>query len=251
MNGALLKSPEEIVMMREGGKRLARILFELKKIIQTKKTNGIELEKKAEELAAKYSGKPSFKGYRGYPASLCVSLNSEVVHGIPREEIFKEGDLVKLDFGFWYKGFCTDSAVTCPVGEIFREDDRLIRVTQEALMSGIKALKVGQPLGEYSATVQSKVEANGFSVVRDLVGHGVGRLVHEAPAIPNFGAAGSGPKLEIGMTLALEPMVNLGGFEVKFERNGWGVKTADGLNSAHFEHTVAVTEEGVNILTKE
>jgi len=251
MSKTILKTEEEMALMAEGGKRLASVLSSLSDIVQKKKTNGLELAKKAEELALKLDGRPSFKGYQGYPASVCVSINDEVVHGIPNETPFKEGDLVKLDFGLWYKGLCTDAAITCPVGHISPEDQRLLNVTRDALVKGIDVSSPGNRIGDIGATIEQYVLDAGFQVVRELVGHGVGKEIHEGPQIPNYARAGEGKILEEGMTLALEPMVNVGGWKVIFESDGWTVRTADGKNSAHFEHTIALTSKGVKILTKE
>lgn len=245
----ILKTPGEIAIMREGGKRLAKILQEL--VLQTRAgVTQKELNKLAEKLVYKFGGKPSFLNYKNYPASLCVSVNNEVVHGLPTNRKFREGDIVSLDFGIWYKGLCTDMAVTCGVGKISPQAERLILTTKKALEIGEVEVKPGNYIGDISFAIQNYVEKQGFSVVRDLVGHGVGKKVHEDPKIPNFGKKGKGIKLKKGMTLALEPMVNMGTWKVKLLADGWTFVTADGKLSAHFEHTVAVTEKGCEVLTK-
>lgn len=244
-----IKTKKEIELMRQGGKILAKILNELEK--ETKPgTNTHDLNELAENLAKKFGAKPSFKGYRNYPASLCVSINSEVVHGLPKKRILKEGDIVGLDFGLFYQGYYTDMAKTVPVGKISSLAQKLIFVTKKALDLGIAQVKPGNHIGDISFAIQSYVEANGFSVVRDLVGHGVGKKIHEPPQVPNFGEKGTGVKLEEGMTLAIEPMVNAGSYKVKLLSDGWTFVTCDGSLSCHFEHTVAVTKTGFEILTK-
>lgn len=237
--------------MAKGGKILASILRKLEIEIKKKKTNGLKLEIIADDLAKKAGGTPSFKNYQGYPASLCVSINCEVVHGIPNDIYFKEGDLVKIDFGLWYRGLCTDAAITCPVGKVSRENLKLIETTKESLKVGISQAKVKNHIGDIGAAIEKFVLMNRFSVVKDLVGHGVGKKVHEPPQIPNFGKPGSGDIMKEGMTLAIEPMVNAGSFRITFGNDGWTVKTADLKNSAHFEHTIAITSDGPLILTKE
>jgi len=244
-----IKTEKEIEIMRQGGKILAKILDELEKKIKPG-TNTFFLNEFAENLAARFGAKPSFKGYKNYPASLCVSVNSEVVHGLPKQKILKEGDIVGLDFGLFYKGYYTDMAKTVGVGKISSLAKRLIFVTKKALDLGIAQVRPGNHVGDISFAIQNYVESNGFSVVRDLVGHGVGRKVHEPPQVPNFGEKGKGIKLEKGMTLAIEPMVNAGKPEVRLLPDGWTFVTCDGSLSCHFEHTVAVTNDGNEILTK-
>jgi len=194
--------------------------------------------------------KPAFKGYRGYPFSLCTSINGEVVHGMPSDRALKAGDIISLDFGIYHKGYYGDSAITVPVGEVSSVAQALIGTTEEALYRGIKEMRAGNRLGDISAAVQECVEAAGFSVVRDFVGHGIGRSLHEEPQIPNFGVRGRGVKLEVGMVFAIEPMVNEGTYKVKVLDDGWTVVTADGKLSAHFEHSVAIAEDGPVILSK-
>lgn len=245
----IFKTPQEIAVMREGGRRLAKILQEL--VLRTKPgVKEKELNKLAERLAIKYGGKPSFLNYKNYPASLCISVNNEVVHGLPVDKRLEEGDIVGLDFGFWYKDLCTDMAVTCSVGRISQEAKRLMLTTKKALEIGEVQTKPGNYIGDISFAIQDYVEKQGFSVVRELVGHGVGRKVHEDPRVPNFGKKGEGIKLKAGMTLAIEPMVNIGTWKVKLLPDGWTFITADGKLSAHFEHTVAVTDDGCEVLTR-
>ncbi|MBO8126502.1 MAG: type I methionyl aminopeptidase [Firmicutes bacterium] len=245
----VLKSERELAKMREAGALTAKVLQEVAAMVKPGvKTR--ELDRKAEELVARYGVKAAFKGYRGYPASICVSVNEEVVHGIPGDRVLQEGDIVSLDFGVIYEGFYGDSAVTVPVGEISSEAQKLLKVTKEALEKGISQAQIGNRLSDISHAVQTHVEENGFAVVREYVGHGIGREMHEAPPVPNFGLPNRGPRLKVGMTLAIEPMVNVCTWEVKSLADGWTVVTKDGSLSAHFEHTVAITEDGPEILTK-
>jgi methionyl aminopeptidase len=249
LNMIILKTPGEIAIMREGGKRLAVILQKLSDAVKSN-VRQKELDKLAVSFCAKFGGKPSFLNYKNYPASLCVSVNNEVVHGLPNDRKFKEGDIVGLDFGFWYKGLCTDMAVTIGVGKISKEAEKLILTTKKALEIAENEIKPKKHIGDISFVVQRYVESNKFSVVRDLVGHGVGKKVHEDPKVPNFGKKGEGIKLKKGMTLAIEPMVNAGSWQVKILSDGWTFVTADGKLSAHFENTIAVTEDGCEVLTK-
>ena len=244
-----IKTPEEIEKMREGGEILAQIL---KKVAENVRpgTSTKYLDKLATKLIYQNNAKPSFKGYEGYPNALCISVNEEVVHGIPSSRILKEGDIIGLDLGIVYKGMYTDHAVTVPAGGVSKKAQKLINVTKEALEQGIKQVKVDGYIGDVSWAIQKFVEENGFSVVRDLIGHGVGKKVQEEPEIPNFGQAGQGAKLEKGMTLAIEPMVNIGDWKVKILSDGWTVVTADGSLSAHFEHTIVVVKNGAEVLTK-
>jgi len=245
----ILKSRQEIEKMRKSNALVAAILEELaKKIRPGVKT--IELDRLSEQMALKRGARPAFKGYRGYPYSLCTSVNSEVVHGMPSERELKEGDIVSLDFGVLHDGYYGDAAVTVPVGEISPAARRLLRVTEEALYRGISAVRAGNRIGDISAAIQGHVEAAGFSVVRDLVGHGIGKSLHEDPQVPNYGSSGRGIELKPGMVFAIEPMVNEGTYRVDVLRDGWTVVTADGKLSAHFEHSVAVTENGPVILSR-
>lgn len=254
-----IKTNEEIALMREGGKILAKILNELAACVKPGITTG-SLDKQTEKLVAKYGVVASFKNYKpafadedvkddGYPASVCVSVNEEVVHGIPGKRLLHEGDIVALDMGVRHKGCFTDAAITVPVGRVSPEAEKLIRVTKECLERGIAMVKHGAALGDIGFAVQSHAEKNGFSVVRDLIGHGVGRYVHEDPQVPNYGKPGHGMKLQKGMTIAIEPMINVGSFKVGMSPNHWTFVTRDGRYSAHFEHTVAVMENGCEILT--
>ncbi len=235
--------------MRKSNALVAAILEELGKKIRPG-VRTIELDRLSEAMALKKGARPAFKGYRGYPYSLCTSVNSEVVHGMPSERELQEGDIVSLDFGILRDGYYGDAAVTVPVGEISPEARRLLRVTEEALYRGISAARAGNRIGDISAAIQGHVEAAGFSVVRDLVGHGIGKSLHEDPQVPNYGSSGRGIELKPGMVFAIEPMVNEGTYRVDVLRDGWTVVTADGKLSAHFEHSVAITENGPVILSR-
>lgn len=243
------KSEREIDIMREGGHILAHIVDKIGEKIKPGIT-GIYVDRLAEGEILKANGKPAFKGYRGYPATICFSVNDVVVHGIPDSKPLEDGQIVGVDLGILYKGFYTDIAKTFKVGEPLKRVGRLLNVTKSALSAGINACFEGNRIGDISSAIQKTVESNGYSVVRDLVGHGIGRKIHEAPEIPNYGEPGTGPKIEAGMTLALEPMVNEGRFGVRIDDDQWTVRTADGKLSAHFEHTVAVTKDSPIILTK-
>lgn len=245
----ILKSRQEIEKMRKSNVLVAAILEELKKKIRPG-VKTIELDRLSEEMALKRGARPAFKGYRGYPYSLCTSVNSEVVHGMPSERELKEGDIVSLDFGILNDGYYGDAAVTVPVGEIAPAAKRLLRVTEEALHRGIAEVRAGNRIGDISAAIQGHAEAAGFSVVRDLVGHGIGKNLHEDPQVPNYGSSGRGIELKAGMVFAIEPMVNEGTYRVDILRDGWTVVTADGKLSAHFEHSVAITENGPVILSR-
>jgi len=245
----ILKSRQEIEKMRKSNVLVAAILEELKKKIRPG-VKTIELDRLSEEMALKKGARPAFKGYRGYPYSLCTSVNSEVVHGMPSERELKEGDIVSLDFGILNDGYYGDAAVTVPVGEITPAAKRVLRVTEEALYRGIAEVRAGNRIGDVSAAIQGHAEAAGFSVVRDLVGHGIGKNLHEDPPVPNYGTSGRGIELKPGMVFAIEPMVNEGTYRVDILRDGWTVVTADGKLSAHFEHSVAITENGPVILSR-
>lgn len=246
--GIIMKSPQEIAIMREAGRIVAAIIDVLTKEVRPGVTTG-ELDETAVYEFKKRGAIASFKGYRGFPSSICTSVNEEVVHGIPGNRVLKEGDIISLDIGAFSNGFHADAAVTLPVGRINQKVRELIEVTREALMAGIAAAKSGGRLGDVSAAIQSHVEAHNFSVVREYVGHGIGRDLHEDPHVPNFGVAGEGPLLKKGMTLALEPMVNVGSWQTRVTDNKWTVVTADGKLSAHFEHTIAITDGVPEILT--
>ncbi len=208
------------------------------------------IDRKVKEFIVSHGAKPSFLGLYGFPASACISVNEEVIHGIPSDDrVLKYGDIVSVDVGAFYKGYHGDCAATFVVGDTDEESKRLIEVTQQSFFEGIKFAQEGNRVGDISAAVQSYVEKNGFSVVRDFVGHGVGKDLHENPDVPNYGNPGRGPKLQVGMTIAVEPMVNVGTWRVKTLSNDWTVVTLDGKRSAHYENTIAITENGVEILT--
>ncbi len=246
----VLKSPQEIDLMAEAGEVVVRTHELLREHIRPGVTTA-ELDAIADEFIRSRGGSPTFKGYRGYPASICVSPNDMIVHGIPGPYELREGDVVSVDVGVTLGGFVADSAWTFPVGEISDEAERLLQACEAALEAGIEQARVGNRVGDISAAVQQVVESSGFAVVRALVGHGVGRKMHEEPQIPNYGEPGSGPLLQKGMTLAIEPMINAGSPEIVMAEDEWSILTADASLSAHFEHTVAVTEEGPRILTAE
>lgn len=244
-----IKSPAEIAIMREGGQKLAAILAVLIKKTQI----GIstkEIDNLAEKMIIDAGGVPSFKGYDGFPASICASINEEVVHGIPSEIILKEGDIFSIDIGMFYKGFHTDMAATIALGKVSFEARRLICATKKALKYGIKKARVGNTFGDIGNTIQRYIEDQGFSVIRDLCGHGIGRDLHEDPPILNFGRRHTGPLIKSGMTFCIEPMVAAGGWEIKRAKNGQTYITRDKSLSAHFEHTIAVTDRGAQILTQ-
>ena len=244
----IIKSPREIEHLKRSNAIVAEVFQELKTLVEPGITTN-ELDQITEKIIFSRGAIPAFKGYRGYPASVCISINEEVVHGIPSQRRLKEGDIVSLDVGVNLNGYFGDGAITLPIGEVDREARRLVEVTEKALSIGIERAKVGNRLFDISYAIQSWVEGQGFSVVRDFVGHGIGRDLHEEPQIPNFGSPHQGPRLEKGMVFALEPMVNEGTYEVKILSDGWTVVTVDGKRSAHFEHTIAITEKGTEILS--
>ncbi len=244
----ICKSPAEIERLRRSGRMVRGLLEELRERVHPG-VSTLDLEKYIERRIAQLGARPAFKGYRGYPCCLCASVNSEVIHGIPSERCLEKGDILSLDMGVVVEGYYGDSAITVPVGEISESTQRLLRVTQESLQFAIDQARLGNRLGDICATVQRHVEENGYSVVREFVGHGIGRQLHEEPQIPNFGQAGHGPVLKPGMVLAIEPMVNAGGPAVRVLADNWTAVTADGTLSAHFEHMVAVTRNGPDILT--
>jgi methionyl aminopeptidase len=245
----ILKLPDEIEKLRTSNLIVAEILSELRDRVRPGVTTG-ELNTFCEELSRKKRVKPAFKGYRGYPFALCTSVNGEVVHGMPSERPLVSGDILSLDFGVNYKGYYGDAAITVPVGAVSDEAKRLLKVTEAGLRDAILQVRAGNRLGDVSSAVQQQVESAGFSVVRDFVGHGIGRSLHEDPQIPNYGVRGRGIELKPGMVLAIEPMVNEGSYEVQILPDGWTVVTKDGKLSAHFEHSVAVTENGPDILSR-
>lgn len=244
----IFKSEREIQHMREAGRIVALALRAVREAVAPGVTTK-DLDEVAREVITSHGAIPSFKGYHGYPGNICASVNEEVVHGIPGSRKLQEGDIVSVDCGATYNGFVGDSAVTIPVGKIDPVSEQLLRVTEESLYKGIAAAIVGNRLSDISHAVQVHVEAVGFSVVRDYVGHGIGRNMHEDPQIPNFGPPGHGPLLKPGMVLAIEPMVNVGTYKVRTLKDGWTVLTADGKRSAHFEHTIAITPDGPKLLT--
>ncbi|MBM2826115.1 MAG: map [Dehalococcoidia bacterium] len=246
--GIIIKSDREIAVMREAGRLLAEVVA----VLVEKARPGITT-KELDEIAAKeikaHKATPSFLGYKDYPAHICVSINDEIVHGIPGPRVMKDGDIVSIDAGLIYKGFQSDHAVTIGLGEISPEGKRLIDTAKQALIVGISKAKAGGRIGDISAAIQGYVEPRGFSVVREYVGHGIGRDLHEDPQIPNYGPAGVGPVLRRGMAIAIEPMVNMGGWRTRVGSDHWTVFTLDGSLAAHFEHTIAITDEGTEVLT--
>ncbi|HZO98913.1 MAG TPA: type I methionyl aminopeptidase [Terriglobia bacterium] len=245
----ICKSPAEIEKLRRSGRVVREVLEELRSRVRPGTTT-LDLERFVDRRLEQLKVRPAFKGYRGYPCCLCASVNEEVIHGIPSDRRLNEGDIVSLDLGVIVDGYYGDSAITQPVGEISEETRKLLRVTEESLELAIEKVRLGRRLGDISATVQQHVEKNGFSVVREFVGHGIGRELHEEPQIPNFGHEGHGPVLKEGMVFAIEPMVNSGGPEVRVLEDHWTAVTVDGRNSAHFEHMVAVTRNGPDVLTR-
>ena len=246
----ICKSPAEIEKLRNSGRLVREILEEMRRRVQPGVTT-LDLERFAEKRLRQLGVAPAFKGYRGYPCCLCASVNEEIVHGIPSgRRVLKAGDIVSLDLGIVLKGYYGDSALTVPVGEISEPLKKLLRVTEESLELAIQHVRAGNRLGDISAAVQQHAERNGFSVVREFVGHGIGREMHEEPQIPNFGKPGHGPLLKPGMVLAIEPMVTEGGNAVRVLDDHWTAVTADGGYSAHFEHMVAVTSNGPDVLTR-
>lgn len=246
----ILKTDREIEKIRKSCVIVMEILQEIKKQVKPG-VRAMDLEELAESLLKKKNATPAFKGYKGYPYCLCTSLNNEVVHGMPlKEKILKEGDILSIDFGAFHDGYYGDAAITVPVGKISDDAQRLIRVTEESLFKGIENAKIGNRIGDISSAIQEHVELNGFSVVRDFVGHGIGRELHEDPQIPNFGRRGTGVEIAAGMVLAIEPMTNAGSYEVKVLDDGWTVVTKDNSISAHFEHCIAVTNNNTILLSK-
>ncbi|MBL4658476.1 MAG: type I methionyl aminopeptidase [Flavobacteriales bacterium] len=242
------KTQEEIELLRQSNMLVARTHGEVAKMIQAGVTTKA-LDKMAEEFILDNGGKPGFKGYNGYPSTLCISTNDQVVHGMPGDTVLEDGDLVSVDCGVLMSGFYGDSAYTYSVGEMSTIALELMKVTEECLYKGVEEAVVGNRVGDIGYVIQKHAEANGFSVVRDLVGHGVGRNLHEKPEVPNYGKRGTGAKLKEGMVIAIEPMINAGEYTVKGLEDGWTIVTTDGSLSAHYEHTVAITAAGVDILS--
>lgn len=245
-----LKTPREIERMKPASRIVAEILLELREVVRDGITTA-EIDRLAEEKTLKRNAKPAFKGYRGFPASICISINHEVVHGIPSpKRIVRSGDVVGLDFGVIFDGFFGDSAVTVPVGEITPEVQNLLRITEQALYKAIEAAVPGNFLSDVSAAIQTLADEHHFGIVREFCGHGIGRALHEDPPVLNYVQSGKGPKVKPGLVIAIEPMINLGSEKVKVLEDGWTVVTLDGRPSAHFEHTIAVTPDGPEILTR-
>ena len=245
-----LKSPQDLKRMRQSGRLAAEVLLRLEDLIRPGMTTG-ELDRVAYDTIVKAKAKPAFLGYHGFPGTICASVNEEVVHGIPSDgRELVEGDIISVDVGVVYKGFYGDNARTYAVGAISPECLELMKVTHESLVVGVGQLRAGSPLGAASDAIQRHVESHGFSVVRQFVGHGIGKALHEEPQVPNFGRPTEGPMLKPGMVLAVEPMVNAGTHEVETLEDGWGVVTRDGKPSAHFEYTVAILSDGVEVLTE-
>lgn len=244
-----IKTADEIEKMRLGGKIAAAVLTRLEKIAEPGITVW-ELDALAEEMIIKAGAKPSFKGFKGYPTATCISINEEIVHGIPSDRVLKKGDIIGIDVGVEYEGYHTDTAITIGLEPISTEAQRLIEVTRESLEKGLAKIKAGAYLGDAQSVIQDTIEDQGFGVIRDLTGHGVGRELQEAPSIPNYGKPGSGLLLEEGMTLAIEPMVSVGDWHIDVLEDGWTIVTADKSLAAHFEHTIVVTKNGCEILTK-
>jgi len=244
-----IKTPEEIQIMRESGRILAYAVKELEKMAKPGTTT-LELDRAAEALILSKGGKPGFKNYDGFPYSLCASVNETVVHGYPSNYVLKNGDIIGLDLGVVYKGYNSDMAVTIPIGEVSFEAKRLINVTKKSLRLGIKKAKVGNTIGDIGNTIQRFIEDQGFGVVRELCGHGIGKKLHEDPKIPNYGKRGGGEKLAEGMVICIEPMVTAGDYTLRKADDGYGYATRDSSLSAHFEHTIAITKKGPVILTE-
>ncbi|MGC8784579.1 MAG: type I methionyl aminopeptidase [Armatimonadota bacterium] len=247
----VIKSPAEIEKIRAAGRLLARILRTLSESITPGVTTTADLDALAAILVKEAGGRAAFKGYMGYPAHICTSVNQQVVHGLPSNRVLMSGDILSIDMGVELDGYYADAAITVPIGEITPEARRLLDITRQALYVGIDQAQVGKRIGDIASAIQKFVERHGYSVVRELVGHGVGRKIHEDPPVPNYGKPGSGPVLREGMTLAIEPMVNQGKPQVNCLSDKWTIVTEDGKLSAHFEHTVAITRKGPLILTVE
>lgn len=245
----ILKTARELAYMRDAGRIVAETLEEMRKAVAPGVSTG-ELDTKAEDYIRSKGARPAFKGYQGFPATICASINEQVVHGIPGIRQLQTGDIISIDVGAIVNDYHGDAAITLPVGEVDEELKRLMEVTRKSLEIGIDKSRVGNRLYDISHAVQQYVESNGFSVVRQFVGHGIGKKMHEEPQIPNFGPAGRGPRLQEGMTFAIEPMVNAGTWEVETKEDQWTVVTKDLKPSAHFEHTIAITENGPEILTR-
>jgi len=245
----ILKSQAEIERMARAGRIVAEVLLKLKESVSPGITTN-DLDRIAEEEIRRQGAIPTFIGYHGFPKSLCTSINDEIVHGIPGNRVLNEGDIIGIDCGVTFDGFVGDSAISLPVGKVSAEAQKLMDVTRESLDKAIEQVVDGNRLGDIGHAVQSHAESFGYSVVRDYVGHGIGRAMHEDPQVPNFGKPGTGLRIKAGMVFAIEPMVNIGGYDAKVLEDGWTVVTKDGSLSAHFEHTIACTEKGPRVLTK-
>ncbi len=246
----VLKSRHEIELMRQAGRIVGMVLAEMQNVVRPGITTK-ELDTIAERIIVSAGAKPAFKGYAGFPATICASINEEIVHGIPsRKRVLKEGDIISVDVGSIYKGWYGDAAITLPVGEISEEARRLLEVTRASLEAAISKAVPGNHLGDVSAAVQQYVESHGYSVIREYTGHGIGRELHEEPQVLNYGTPGTGVRLRPGMTMAIEPMVSAGSYKTRVLSDGWTVVTRDGSLTAHFEHTIAITDNGTEILTK-
>ncbi|KKP42085.1 MAG: Methionine aminopeptidase [Parcubacteria group bacterium GW2011_GWA2_33_14] len=244
----LIKTSEEIKIIAEGGKILATVLSQLEKMVKPGITT-LDLDRAAEALILMHKAKPAFKGYEKFPYSLCTSVNEDIVHGFPSNRVLKEGDIIGLDLGVLYKGYNSDMAVTVPVGKVSFEAARLIMVTKKALKRGIKKVRAGNTTGDIGNTIQRYIEDQGYGVVRELCGHGIGKEIHEDPHIPNYGQRHKGVKLQEGMVICIEPMVTIGSYQIKKSKDSYGYATKDGSLSAHFEYTIAVTKSGAKVLT--
>ncbi len=247
-NVIILKTDEEIEFMREANRLVGKTLGELSRHIKPGVTT-LQLDKIAEEFIRDHQAIPTFLGYGGFPNSICTSVNENVVHGIPNNVPLKEGDVISIDCGTNLRGFCGDSAYTFQVGEVDEKVKQLLRTTEESLYKGIEQAKEGNRIGDIGSAVQTYCESRSYSVVRELVGHGIGRQMHESPEVPNYGRRGTGPLIQNGMCIAIEPMINMGGRKVVFEKDGWTVRTKDRKPSAHFEHTVAIRNGKADILS--
>ncbi len=246
-----LKTAEEVQRMREAGRIVAKVIRVLGESVVPGKTTLLDLDRLGHETILAEGGIPSFLGYRGYPNAICLSINEMVVHGIPDGRIVQEGDILDVDVGVCINGYHADACYTFPIGTISPAAQRLLNVTRESLNQGLAKAKPGNRVGDISAAIQKYVESHRYGIVRELVGHGIGREIHEEPSVPNYGKAGTGPKLKPGMTFCVEPMVNEGTHKVRELSDGWTVVTADGKLSAHYEHTILITETGYDILTRE
>jgi methionyl aminopeptidase len=244
----IIKNQTDLVKLKSGGEILSKVLKVVKDNIQIGITTK-ELDNIAQKTIKNYGAKASFLGFEGYPAALCTSVNEQLVHGLPSNYQLKSGDIIGIDCGVWYEGFCTDMALTIGVGNIDKQDENLINITKQSLFKGLKKVKAGQTVGDYGAAVQNYVEKNRLAVIRGLVGHGVGQAVHEEPRVPNFGEAGKGDVFLAGMVLALEPMVTIGSYQVETLADGWTIVMTDGANCAHFELTIIVTSAGYELIT--